>query len=126
MISHLLQGELEHRRGKRFFKSVRKGKHAILGIGLQVRRQHLIHQLKERQKQSMKQAGTSDLESHISTTDANDLPTVPFEEQENLPPTLPTLHHHISLDNRQKIQVSQWLHRNQADPAVKVRLYFID
>lgn len=122
MISHLLQGELEHRRGKRFFKSVRKGKHAILGIGLQVRRQHLIHQLKERQKQSIKQAGTSDSESHISTTDANDLPTVPFEEQENLPPTLPTLHHHISLDNRQKIQVSQWLHRNQADPAVKVRL----
>jgi hypothetical protein len=41
--SHLLQGELEHRRGKRFFQSVRKGKHAILGIGLQVRRQRLMH-----------------------------------------------------------------------------------
>jgi hypothetical protein len=112
-ILHLLQGELEHRRGKRFFKSVRKGKHAILGIGLQVRRQRLMHQLNERQKQ---QAGTSD--SRI--IDANDLPTVPFEEQETLPLTSPTQHHHISIDNRQKIQVSQWLHRNQADPAVKV------
>ena len=105
----LLQGELEHRRGKRFFRSVRKGKHAILGIGLQVRRQHLIHQLKESQKQSLEHTATSD-----------DLPTVPFEEQEMLPPTSPSQHHHISIDNRQKVQISQWLHRNKSDPAVKV------
>lgn len=92
-----------------------------------------MHQLKERPSQrqrlepEVKQTGTSESHHDDITTDTNDLPTVPFEEQENLPPTLPTQHHHISIDNRQKIQVSQWLHRNQADPAVKVShsLYYL-
>ena len=124
--SHLLQGELEHRRGKRFFQSVRKGKHAILGIGLQVRRQRLMHRLKERQKSQEKHlaqaAGSSQhaTDTGTSLASADDLPTVPFEETETLPPTLPSQHYHISADKRQKVQVSQWLHRNQADPAVKV------
>lgn len=110
---------------------MRKGKHATLGIGLQVCRKHLIHQLKEHQKQcpepQVEQTSTSESHHDDITTDTNDLPTVPFEEQENLPLTLPTQHHHISIDNRLKIQVSQWLHRNQADPAVKVShsLYYL-
>lgn len=102
-------GELEHQRGKRHFKTVRKGKH-ILGIGLQVRRERLIHRLRERNKQNQ------------ATVDPNnDLPTVSFEEQsEALPPTPPTSHHHISIDSRQKVQLSQWLHNNRDDPAILV------
>ena len=98
-------GELEHQRGKHHFKTVRKGKH-ILGIGLQVRRECLIHQLRVRNKQNQA---------------INDLPTVSFEEQSDvLPPTLPTQHHHISLNSRQKVQLSQWLDKNCDDPAIYV------
>jgi hypothetical protein len=80
--------------------------------------------LKERQKQREQlehQAGSSQSQVTADSPSADDLPTVPFEEEESLPPTLPTQHHHISMDKRQKIQVPQWLHRNQADPALKVR-----
>ncbi len=48
------------------------------------------------------------------------LPTVPFEEEETLPATSPNQHHHISMDNRQKVQVVQWVDKNKNDPAVKV------
>lgn len=104
-------GELEHRRGKRHFKTVQKGKH-VLGIGLQVRRERLIHRLQERNKQN----------PALATVDpSNDLPTVSFEEQSDaLPPTPPTSHHHISVDSRQKVQLSQWLHKNRDDPAILV------
>jgi hypothetical protein len=102
-------GELEHRRGKRHFKTVRKGKH-ILGIGLQVRRERLIHRLRERNKQNQA---------------TNDLPTVSFEEQSDvLPPTLPTQHHHMSLNSRQKVQLSQWLDKNRDDPAIYVSVKY--
>ena len=101
-------GELEHRRVKRHFKTVRKGHH-VLGIGLQVRRERLIHRLRERNKQNQ------------ARVDPNDLPTVSFEEQSDaLPPTLPTQHYHISVDSRQKVQLSQWLHKNCDDPAILV------
>jgi hypothetical protein len=101
-------GELEHRRGKRHFKTVRKGKH-ILGIGLQVRRERLIHRLRERNK----------LNQAVANPD--DLPTLPFEEQSDLlPPTLPTQHHHISINSRQKVHLSQWLNKNRDDPAILV------
>ena len=112
--TNYLQGELEHRRGKRFFKRVRKGKH-VLGIGIQVRRERLIYRLQERNKQRQQAA------SNISTTN-EDLLTVSFEEQEHLPPTLPTEHHHISNDTRQKIQLAQWLNNYRDDPAIQVCL----
>jgi len=88
---------------------VRKGKH-ILGIGLQVRRECLIHRLQEHNKR--KQA--------LFTYE--DLPTVPFEEQSTLPPTLLEQHYYISTDTHQKVQLLQWLHRNQDDPAIHVSM----
>jgi hypothetical protein len=101
-------GELEHQRGKWHFKTVRKGKH-ILGIGLQVRRERLIHRLRERNK----------LNQAVANPD--DLPTLPFEEQSDLlPPILPTQHHHISINSRQKVHLSQWLNKNRDDPAILV------
>lgn len=48
------------------------------------------------------------------------LPTVPFEEEEYLPATSPSQHYHISMDNRQKVQVVQWVDKNKKDPAVEV------
>ena len=111
------QGELEHRRGKRFFKRVRKGKH-ILGIGLQVRRERIIHKLQERNKRIQER-----LNKQRQPLTKDDLPTVPFEDHtETLPPTAPTQHYHISINSRQKVQLSQWLSRNEKDPAVHVSI----
>ena len=67
-----------------------------------------MHRLRERNKQQQKEA-------------IKNLPTVPFEEEETLPATSPSQHHHISVDNCQKVQLVQWLDKNKKDPAVKVR-----
>jgi hypothetical protein len=102
LLIYLFQGELEHRRVKRFYKRIRKGKH-VIGIGLQVRRERLIHRLKERNKHS-----------------AENLPTVPLEVTESLSATMPSDHYQISSDTRQKVQLLQWLKTNETDPAVQV------
>jgi hypothetical protein len=100
---------------KRFYKRVRKGKH-VIGIGLQVRRERLIHRLKERNQ-------------HIPVTDVpngfENLPTVPLEVTESLPPTTPGDHYQISSDTRQKVQLLQWLKTNETDPALRVCLILV-
>jgi hypothetical protein len=53
--------------------------------------------------------------------ECEDLPTVAVEEPDTLPPTLPEVHHHISTDTRQKVELLQWLDRNREDPAIQVR-----
>ena len=85
---------------------MRKGNH-VLGIGLRVRRERLIHRLRQRNKQL--------------TSNSDDLPTTPFEEQsDRLPLTLPTQHYHMSVYSRQKVQLAQWLYNNRDDPALLV------
>jgi len=91
------------------YKHARKGKH-IIGIGLQVWRERMIHRLRERNKHRLQRL------AHTQ----NDLPTVSFEERETLPPTLPTSHHHISIDTRQKVELPLWLRDNKRDPAIQV------
>ncbi|KAJ3512102.1 hypothetical protein NLJ89_g3716 [Agrocybe chaxingu] len=94
-------GELEHRRGKRFYRRVHKGKH-VLGIALQVRRERLIHRLLERNRKREEELTGERLQA----------------SDERLPPTSPKRHHHISIDNRQKVHLSTWLDRHVDDPAV--------
>jgi hypothetical protein len=95
---------------KRFYKRVRKGKH-VIGIGMQVRRERLIHRLKERNQ-------------HMPVTDvpnsSENLPTVPLEVTESLPPTTPSDHYQISSDTRHKLQLLRWLKANESDPALLV------
>jgi hypothetical protein len=81
-----------------------------VGIGRQVRRERLIHRLRERNKRRLEEVART----------PEDLPTVSVEEQETLPPTPPTNHHHISNDIRQKVVIPQWLSNNKEDPAVLV------
>ena len=99
---------------KRFYKRVWKGKH-VIGIGLQVRRERLIHRLKERNQ-------------HMPETDrfqVEDLPTVPLEVTESFPPTTPSDHYQISLDTRQRVHLLQWLKTNEKDPALRVRIFLV-
>jgi hypothetical protein len=44
---------------------------------------------------------------------------VTFDGDETLEPTTP-VHHEISKETRKSIDLSQWLHDNQGDPALKV------
>jgi hypothetical protein len=39
---------------------------------------------------------------------------------EVLPPTSPTVHHHISTETREKVDIAQYLDDNEDDPAVEV------
>ena len=43
-----------------------------------------------------------------------------MEVIESLPSTAPTDHYHISLDTHNKVQLRQWLKKNEADPALRV------
>jgi hypothetical protein len=99
---------------KRFYKRVRKGKH-VIGIGLKVRRERLIHRLKERNQHR-----------DIPVTDViENLPTVPLEVTEFLSPTMPSDHYQISSDTRQKVQLLQWLKTNETDPALLVCIILV-
>ena len=54
-------------------------------------------------------------------SESENLPTVPFEVTESLPPASPSDHYQISSDTRQKMQLLQWLKANETDPALHVR-----
>jgi hypothetical protein len=87
------------------YRRVHKGKH-VIGIGMQVQRERLIHILQEKNKQH-----NSEVETPL---------TVPFEEPEALPYTSPELHHHMSYDTRHKVNLTEWLGKNIQDPAIFV------
>ena len=103
---------------KRFYKRVRKGKH-VIGIGLQVRRERLIHRLRERNQHR-------DMPAMDVPNGSENLPTVPLEVTESLPPTIPSDHYQISSDTRQKVQLLQWLKTNETDPALRVCKIIVD
>jgi len=45
---------------------------------------------------------------------------------EVLPPTSPTVHHHISTETHEKVDITQYLDDNEDDPAVEVFTSFSD
>jgi hypothetical protein len=49
-------------------------------------------------------------------------PSVPFEESDALPQTMPEVHHHISNSTRQKENIYKWVdyHERKGDQAVRV------
>jgi hypothetical protein len=51
--------------------------------------------------------------------DVENLPTVPFEVEEPLPATSPTQHHHISMDNHQKVRLFSGQRRIERIPLSK-------
>ncbi|KIJ07352.1 hypothetical protein PAXINDRAFT_121100, partial [Paxillus involutus ATCC 200175] len=113
-------GELEHRRVKRFY--ARSGKNNFTrGIAKQQQRERLLHKLRE---QNRLRAATelASLREGIPATDLNEedlRPTVAFSEAETLPPCRPETHYQISVSRRHHWDISSWLHKNRADPAVK-------
>lgn len=103
---YTLQGELEHRRGKRYYKRVNKGKF-IVGIGKQVRRERYFHRTRALRKSKSSSADKL-LEESLPST-----------------PTSLEQHHHISSDTRSKIILPVWLNQHKNDPALLVCLFFV-
>jgi len=102
------QGELEHRRSKRFYPIVRKGRHAV-GIGKAVSRERLLQLISQRT---------------IGSTHPKVRPSPKGRKpvEESLPHTSPTTHHHISAETRNKVDIADLLDENEGDPALEVRI----
>jgi len=99
------QGELEHRRSKRFYPIVRKGKHAV-GIGKAVSRERLLQFISQRT-----------VASKVRLSRKGRKPV-----KESLPHTSPTIHHHISAETRNKVDIADLLDVHEGDPALEVRI----
>jgi hypothetical protein len=96
------QGELEHRRVKRFYPRTSK-----VGFTQQIakhqRRERLLHNL-----------------SKLSLPENHPTAAVSFQESDPLPYTPPTVHHHISNSNRYYNNLTGWLGTHSGDPALIV------
>jgi hypothetical protein len=99
------QGELEHRRSKRFYPIVRKGNHAV-GIGKAVSRERLLQLISQRT-----------IHPKVRRSPKGRKPV-----KESLPHTSPTTHHHISAETRNKVDIADLLDENEGDPALEVRI----
>lgn len=106
------QGELEHRRCKRFYPRVHKGLFA-LGIAREVRRERILH-FKETNPPHKKQKKNS--RKSIS---------VAFTQSENLPPANPNQRYQMSNETRHPHDISKMLGDFSGDPACNVSYYLI-
>lgn len=102
------QGELEHRRVKRFYPRTNK-----VGLTQQIakhqRRERLLHNLSK---------------SSQAATKNNPAAVVGFQESDPLPYTSPTAHHHISNSNHHHHDLTAWLRTHSSDPALTVCYLF--
>ena len=122
----LFQGELEHRRVKRFYARTNKRKNFGLQIAKHQRRERLLKQIRERWKDR------EELQTKAARLDSETLhspaPNVPFEDSDPLPKTLPEVHYHISNTTRLNDNVFRWVdfHEQNGDDAVKVSSLLMD
>ncbi|KAJ8592981.1 hypothetical protein M405DRAFT_732338, partial [Rhizopogon salebrosus TDB-379] len=105
------QGELEHRRVKRFYARTNKIKFAR-GIAKQQRRERLLYKLRQKAQDAAQQAS-----DYARETDSH--PTVNFCERELLPQCSPESQYQISNSRRLHWDITAWLHRNREDFAIK-------
>lgn len=141
MLTDLLidQGELEHRRVKRFFAHTNKNRFTWQ-ITKQERRQHILRNASNRfqyLKTHIEEpchheiaipmlTTNSKLNSYSSSTrtqlhkSPSLFPTVPFEMEEIVPLSSPKEHHFISETRKFPLTLIPWLSENADDPALKV------
>jgi len=128
---YLNQGELEHRRVKRFYARTNKN-NAIRQMTRLERREHalsrLIHINKTRydtetighKKRKVIQLSPKKAESVKSH------PTIPFTQSEALPYTPPEYHHHISPSRNFPVHIHTFLNSTRVDdPAIMVCLIIL-
>lgn len=125
-----LQGELEHRRVKRFYSRTNKNK-AIRQMTSQERREQALIRL--RRKLAKIQASDTPLPTSPQARPPaksskgkgkarpkTNKPYADFLETEALPYTSPEQHHHISMSRNRHMNYVRLLSDSEGDPAVKV------
>ena len=115
-----IQGELEHRRVKRFYPRVHKGKFKFInGIARHVRRERILHNLKMR-------PGLQPLRPLPKKRKLNPQKSfiLPFSATETLPTASANQHYIMSRDTKFPINITTDLGDNLEDPARVVRNFF--
>lgn len=111
----MVQGEVEHKRVKKFYPRTQK-RQFTQGIAKQQRRERLLHLISQsdpylpKPNQAAQPSKVASAESELS------------QVKENLPPLSPYEHHQMSTETASKINVIKWLSDNHDDPALKVYL----
>jgi hypothetical protein len=120
MLTSINQGELEHRRLKRFYPRVHKGQFTR-GITKQQHRERILSRLRELAPQPSSSTEKKRIydDMHAGNSEEGG-PSVSFEDAESLTPTSPSSHHQISREVRHKINLPAWLGNNEDDPALEV------
>jgi hypothetical protein len=108
------QGELEHRRVKRFFSRTNK-----VAFSWQITK----HECRERILQKIRHRKSAEQEASQSSA-SNGLAYLNFEDSDPLPYTDPTVHYHISNSVRYYENFAKWLGNHQEDPAFRVCVSF--
>ncbi|KAJ7118375.1 hypothetical protein C8R44DRAFT_554907, partial [Mycena epipterygia] len=113
------QGELEHRRVKRFYARTNKN-NAVRQMTQLERRESSLRRMKARAVKAanllLKTTPTPDAQGHKRKRNRASL-AVPFAEAEALPYTAPEEHHHMSSSRNLSYHVPSWLNEHRGDPA---------
>jgi hypothetical protein len=118
LLIFFFQGELEHRRVKRFYARTNKRKNFGCQIAKQQRRERLLKRIREQWTDRREELQTNATPETLRSP----APNVSFEDSDPLPKTLPEVHHHISNTTRLKENIFRWVdfHEQAGDQAVKV------
>jgi hypothetical protein len=110
-----IQGELEHRRCKRFYPHVHKGaKHFAVGIAKHTRRERILHNISSDSGIQMHRAAKK------RKLSAKGNLSVSFADTENMLNAKPEEHYQMSDKTRQPVPIARYLGEHKDDPAVKV------
>lgn len=116
-----IQGELEHRRVKRFYVRSNKNKYARQ-CARHERRERMLSKRKVRNAKG--KAKAQEKTASVAAAPLEASPALAFADSDKLPFTSPKVHHHISESNRFKQDIPTWLNANAGDPALKVFITF--
>ncbi|KAJ7104782.1 hypothetical protein C8R44DRAFT_943843, partial [Mycena epipterygia] len=115
------QGELEHRRVKRFYARTNKNR-AVRQMTLLERRETSLLRIATRARLNARLFGKTTATPVFQGHTRKFVKTktyVPFNESEALPYTTPEQHHHISGSHNFSWHLPSWLSKNRDDPAVE-------
>jgi hypothetical protein len=116
LVIDLLQGELEHRRVKKYYQRTNKNKTFVQQIGRQERRDAILRRISERVASSSNHSKSKRARRRRRrrrVRKAN-------EEDDTLPRALPTLRYQMSHETRHAIRLSDWLQQHENDIAATV------
>ena len=125
--SYLNQGELEHRRVKRFYARTNKN-NAIRQMTRLERREQALRRLillnKDKTEYHTETSGHK--KRKVMVENVKSRPTIPFTLSEALPYTPPEYHHHISPSRNFPIHIHTFLNSTRVDdPAIVVCLIML-